>query len=172
MLYEDMARLPSRHMTPPTPRVRLTNAHNTFVGLPEPQLVALFNAADVYLTTTSGEGFGLTIAEALACEVPVVSTGWAAEVEVVGPGGILVPPLKDERGETVRYHSTYGMDWAIPDPEGFVEPLIRLLSKPSQRREMGRAGRRHVVASFNWDRAADQFVALFEGALSTVEVAA
>ncbi len=171
VLYEDLARLPAHQMNPEHPRVRLTRAHDTFVGLPEQMLVALYNAADVYLTTTSGEGFGLTIAEAMACEVPVVSTGWAAEVEVVGPGGVLVPPLKDSYGETVRYHSTYGMDWAIPDAKGFVEPLVSLLSKPARRREMGRAARRHIVASFNWEAAADQFVALFEGA-SVAEVAA
>lgn len=172
VLYEDLARLPAHQMQPGSPRVKLTMAHDTFVGLPEGMLVALYNAADVYLTTTSGEGFGLTIAEALACEVPVVSTGWAAEVEVVGPGGILVPPIKDEYGETVRYHSTYGMDWAIPDPKGFVEPVLGLLAKPQRARAIGKAGRHHVIRSFNWDRATDQFIALFAQALEAAEVAA
>ena len=32
------------------------------------------------------EGFGLCLAESLACGVPVVATGWAAEREVVGDG--------------------------------------------------------------------------------------
>lgn len=166
-MLEEVARLPREQWS----RVKFTNAHDTWRGLSTDELVVLMNAADLYVSTTSGEGFGLTLAESLACEVPVVSTGWAAEVEVVGPGGILVPPLRDQYGEVVRYHSTYGMDWAIPDPRGFVEPILNLLAKPSRRREMGRAGRRHVVKSFRWSDAADQFMALFESAVPS-EVAA
>lgn len=167
-LLEELARMP-RNLWP---RVKFTGAHDTWRGLPTDELVVLINAADVYATTTSGEGFGLTIAEALACEVPVVSTGWAAEVEVVGPGGILVPPLRDVYGDTVTYHSTYGMDWAVPDWRGFVDPILALLNKPSRRREFGRAGRRHVVNSFRWPDAADQFMTLFDSASVSAEVAA
>jgi glycosyltransferase involved in cell wall biosynthesis len=162
-LLQEMSRLPEKQIM--ERRVALTNAHNTWTGLPEPMLAALYNAADLYLTTTSGEGFGLTIAEALACGVPVVSTGYAAEKEVVGPGGILVEPLHDSYGEIVKYHSTYGMDWAVPDAKGFVKPVLDLLAKPARRRELGKAGRRHVVSSFQWDNATDDFVRLMELAI-------
>jgi glycosyltransferase involved in cell wall biosynthesis len=124
-------------------------------------MVALMNAADLYVSTTGGEGFGLNLAESLACEVPVVVTDWAADAEVVGPGGILVPPLTDSYGEPVRFHSTYGMDWAVPDPRGFVEPVLNLLAKPSKRRELGALGRSHV-ARFSWDTAAAEFLTLLE----------
>lgn len=40
-------------------------------SIPEENLVGLYNAADVYLTTTRGEGWGLGITEALACGCPV-----------------------------------------------------------------------------------------------------
>jgi glycosyltransferase involved in cell wall biosynthesis len=143
-------------------RVQFTGMTDTFVGLSTDKLVALYNAADLYMTTTGGEGFGLTLAESLACEVPVVSSDWAAEAEVIGPGGVMIPPLHDSYGEPVRYHSTYGMDWAVPDPKGFVEPVLGLLAKPARRREMGAAGRRHVERSFNWDLATAEFLALLE----------
>ena len=154
------------------PRVRFTKAHDTFRGLPQAGLNALYNAADLYMSTTGGEGFGLTLAESLAAGVPVVATGWAAEIEVVGDGGILVPPLEDRYGQPVRYHSRYGMDWAVPDPRAFVEPVTMLLSRPSRRRALGAAGRAHVKRSFNWDEAAAAFAALFEDALAAAEVAA
>jgi glycosyltransferase involved in cell wall biosynthesis len=160
-LYEDIGRMaPEYH-----PRLKLTNAHDTFRGLPIEGMAALMNAADVYLSTTGGEGFGLNLAEALACETPVVVTDWAADAEVVGPGGVLVPPLIDRYGEPVRYHSRYGMDWAVPDARGFAEPVIDLLRKPARRRELGRAGRRHVQASFSWDEAAASFLGLLTEAL-------
>jgi glycosyltransferase involved in cell wall biosynthesis len=166
-LLEEVARQPHEVWG----QIKFTDAHDTWKGLPTEGLVALINAADIYVSTTSGEGFGLTLAESLACGVPVVVTDWAAEREVVGPGGVLVPPLRDTYGDVVRYHSTYGMDWAVPDARGFTQPVLDLLAKPQRARALGDAGRRHVRASFSWSNAADQFVSLFEAA-SLVEVAA
>jgi glycosyltransferase involved in cell wall biosynthesis len=166
-LLEEMARLPRGLW----PQLKLTQAHDTWTGLPTEGLVALLNAADLYVSTTSGEGFGLTLAESLACGVPVVTTDYAAGPEVVGPGGVLVAPLHDAYGDLVRLHSTYGMDWAAPDARAFTEPIRMLLSKPQRRRAMGDAGRLHVKRSFSWDTAADQFLALFEAA-AAVEAAA
>jgi glycosyltransferase involved in cell wall biosynthesis len=161
-LYEEIGRMPAEYH----PRIRLTNAHSTYRGLPVEGMAALMNAADVYLSTTGGEGFGLNLAESMACETPVVVTDWAADAEVVGPGGVLVPPLIDRYGAPVRYHSSYGMDWAVPDARGFVEPVVDLLRKPARRRETGQAGRRHVQASFSWDEAAASFLGLFQGTLA------
>lgn len=157
-LIEDYARMPERVRE----RVVFTQAHDTFTGLPTSGLVTLINAADLYVSTTGGEGFGLTLAESIACGVPVVCTGWAAEVETVGPGGILVPPLRDSYGEPVRDHSVYGMDWAVPDVEAFVAPIVRLLEKPAERRMLGLSGRVHVRANFSWDTAAAEFLTLFD----------
>lgn len=161
-LYEELARYPEELRG----RLRWTDAHDTFNGLPTEGLVALMNAADVYVSTTGGEGFGLTLAESLACEVPVVVTDWAADRETVGSGGVLVAPLTDVYGQQVRYHSTYGMDWAVPDPRGFVEPVLDLLAHPHRRKALGRAGRMHVTRSFSWDAAAASFHSLLTDALA------
>jgi glycosyltransferase involved in cell wall biosynthesis len=166
-LHEEIARIPSEFHQ----RILLTGAHDTWRGLPTEGMVVLMNAADLYVSTTGGEGFGLNLAESLACGTPVVVTGWAAEREVVAEGGVLVPPLTDSYGEAVRYHSGYGMDWAIPDPKAFVEPVLHLLSKPAKRRELGLAGRAHVKRSFSWDDCASRFLTLFEEANGTARLA-
>jgi glycosyltransferase involved in cell wall biosynthesis len=90
-----------------------------------------------------------------------VTTGWAAEVEVVGDGGVIVPPLHDSYGRPVRYHSRYGMDWAVPDPDAFAEPVLRLLAHKNHRQSLGSLGRLHVQRSFSWDEAAADFIELF-----------
>ena len=144
------------------PRVKFTNAHDTFKGLPIEGLAALYNAADIYISTTGGEGFGLTLAESLACGTPVIVTDWAADAETVGDGGVLIPPLMDSYGQPVRYHSTFGMDFALPDPTAFVQPTLDLLAHPGHRNRLGANGRLHVKRSFNWDVAASQFLSLFE----------
>lgn len=159
--YQEIGRQPPEVW----PLFGLTNAHDTWRGLPIEGMVALYNAADLYVSTTGGEGFGLNLAESLACGVPVVVTDWAADAETVGPGGVLVPPLADSYGDPVRFHSQYGMDWAVPDPRAFVEPIVHLLDKPHRRKAMGEAGRAHVRRSFSWATAADQFIDLFAAAV-------
>lgn len=155
-LWQELLRLPEDVRE----RVKFTGIHDTFKGLPTEGLNALYNAADLYVSTTGGEGFGLTLAESMAAGVPVISTGWAAEVEVIGDGGVLIPPLHDAYGRPVVYHSGYGMDWAVPDWQAFVEPILSLLDKPSHRRDIGQAGRLHVKRNFTWDAAASQFIDL------------
>ncbi|MBT9544455.1 MAG: glycosyltransferase family 4 protein [Candidatus Sericytochromatia bacterium] len=48
-------------------------------------LPALYRSADVLLAPHRGEGWGLPIAEALSCEVPVIATGWGGIHEYLGP---------------------------------------------------------------------------------------
>lgn len=142
--------------------VKFTNAHDTYRGLPAEGLNALYNAADVYVSTTGGEGFGLTLAESLAAGTPVVSNGYAAEVEVIGDGGIIIPPLTDKYGELITtFNPVFGMAWSVPDVRAFAEPIIGLLDHPKRAEALGAAGRIHVKRSFSWDVAAAQFLDIF-----------
>lgn len=123
---------------------------DTFKGWPENDLAALYNCADVFLSTSWGEGFGLTLAEAASCGVPIIAQDVSAISEVVGPGGILIPP---EREQTVPS----GEDQMLPNVEAFTEALERMYLSKGLRRDIGAAGREHVKASFSWDVAARQF---------------
>lgn len=161
-LFEEVARLPS-HLWP---RVRFTNAHDTWSGMPREMLAILYNAADIYVSPTGGEGFGLTLAEASACGVPVVTTDFAAGTEVVAEGGILVPPVKDLLGETILIRSRYGMDWCLSDEAAFSAAIMRLVDSPQERSELGRLGRLHV-RRFSWETSAMQFITLFERGIAT-----
>jgi glycosyltransferase involved in cell wall biosynthesis len=51
-----------------------------------------FAAADVYVHAALYEGFGLTIAEAMAAGLPVVCTDVPGARDVVGDAGVRVPP--------------------------------------------------------------------------------
>ncbi|WP_337920349.1 glycosyltransferase [Vibrio cholerae] len=50
------------------------------------------SAADCFVLSSAWEGFGLVVAEAMACERPVVATDCGGVAEVVGDYGFLVPP--------------------------------------------------------------------------------
>jgi len=52
----------------------------------------LMSAADIFVLSSSFEGFGLVVAEAMATETFVVATNCGGVKEVMGDTGILVPP--------------------------------------------------------------------------------
>ena len=52
----------------------------------------LMSIADIFVLSSSFEGFGLVVAEAMACETFVVATDCGGVKEVMGDTGILVPP--------------------------------------------------------------------------------
>ena len=52
----------------------------------------LMSAADLFILSSSFEGFGLVVAEAMACQTYVVATDCGGVKEVMGDMGILVPP--------------------------------------------------------------------------------
>ncbi len=117
-----------------------------------PMLVALYNAADVYVTN-SAEGFGLTIAEALACGVPAVGIDYSAVPEVIGPGGVVTPISS-------LIDNEYGYFWAAANQKLLGDAVASMLDNETERKRLGRAGVAHVRSSFQWSTAARQFVDL------------
>ena len=53
-------------------------------GFPVEMLNQIYNASDVYLSTTHGEGWGLTITEAMATKLPVVAPDNTSVPEILG----------------------------------------------------------------------------------------
>jgi 1,4-alpha-glucan branching enzyme len=107
-----------------------------FTGyVPEAEKVDYFNLADVLLFPSALEGFGLSVAEAMACEVPVVvsARGSLPEVVAAGEGGFLCDPEA---------------------PATFVEKVLLLLAEPMLRRKFGHANRARVERMFRWEHCA------------------
>jgi len=123
---------------------------NTFHGFAVEDLSIIYNAADLFISTSMGEGFGLTLAEAAASGVPIIAQDCSSITEVVGPGGILIPPGRE-------YAVFNGTDMYLPDVGAFTEAIERLYMSRGARRDLGEKGREHVVANFSWDTAAQQF---------------
>ncbi len=64
--------------------------HVEFLGVRR-DVAQLMSAADVFVLSSAWEGFGLVVAEAMACERPVVATDCGGVKEVVGDAGFTVP---------------------------------------------------------------------------------
>lgn len=68
-------------------------SHVTYVGKPDQStLIQLYNAADLLLSPSLYEGFGITILEAMACGTPVITSNSTSLPEVAGDAAVLVEP--------------------------------------------------------------------------------
>ena len=128
-------------------------------GIPREALTVLYNAADVYLST-SAEGFGLTIAEAVACGVPAVGCDYSSVPEVIGPAGQVVRsyPLDNE----------YDYYWCAVDENEFARSVEYLMTHKTKRVDLGRKGPAHVRANFRWELAARDFIGIIESTVAGV----
>ncbi len=67
-----------------TGKVILAGAHTNVVDF--------YNAADCFVLSSIWEGFGIVLAEAMACELPVIGTNCGGCVEVIDNEQFIVPP--------------------------------------------------------------------------------
>lgn len=144
----------SKYPTDIARRVHNTGIHDRHgIGLSRDELNYLYNAADLYLST-SAEGFGLTIAESLAAGTPAVAMDYSSVPEVVGPAGLLVPYASLVDNE-------YSHQWAAVDEPAFGRAVARMIDNPKERLRLGKAGPAHIANTFSWTRAAEQMASIF-----------
>jgi glycosyltransferase involved in cell wall biosynthesis len=105
----------------------------------DPTLAALYAGAECLLHAALLEGFGLTPLESLAAGTPVVGYRAGAVEEVVGDAGLLVDPS---------------------DPDALGDALVECLRDSAKQRDL-RARARPRAASFSWDRAGADTLAVY-----------
>lgn len=104
-------------------------------GVPERDLVWTYRCADVGMTTTQGEGFGLTTLEMMACGIPQIVPDWAALGELCGDAALKVP--------CSSFAATQGGANAIGgviDRAKAIEALDLLYTRPDLRDELSARG--------------------------------
>ncbi len=109
-------------------------------GITTEQMVDYYAEASIAVVPSVYEGFGLPAGEAMACEVPVVSSRGGALPEVVGDAGVLVP---------------------IKDSAAIAEAVKDLLENPEKREQLGKAGRQRIVEHFCWNVAANKLTGYY-----------
>jgi glycosyltransferase involved in cell wall biosynthesis len=67
-------------------------------------LTKIYNAADILIAPSTYEGFGLTIVEAMACGLPVITSNRSSLPEVAGDAAVLVDPTDVEAISTAVCH--------------------------------------------------------------------
>jgi len=112
----------------------------TFFGIQQ-NVEDWLNAADVFVLSSAWEGFGLVVAEAMACEKVVVATDAGGVKEVLGEGGFLVPTRTSAL---------------------LAEALLKALRLPPPKvLDLGLQARNRVVANYSIDGAVKRWLELY-----------
>jgi len=115
-----------------------------FAGfVPNAELPRYYSLADLgVFPSQENETFGISICEAMACGVPVISTkvGGIPEVIQEGVTGLLVAPRK---------------------PQELAEKISLVLMDEFSRKAMGEAARQWVLDKFTWSKVADRLVPIY-----------
>lgn len=111
-------------------------------------LATWIGSSDVLCSASEYEGFGLTIAEGMACGLPVVATavGGVPDVVLDGFTGLLV---------------------SVGDHLEFANRLRELAGSPDRRRILGDAGRQRAVERFGLASTAQSFLRVYRSIVAS-----
>lgn len=116
-----------------------------FTGkIPGEKLLELYSQNQVAVSPSLYEGFGFPAAEAMACELPLISSDGGALPEVVGE------------------HMKTGYVVKARDPFGLAKAIDYLMDNPEVREKMGKAARKRVRQVFTWENAAREMVKVYQ----------
>jgi len=112
-----------------------------FTGfVPEEDLVALYNGADVFLYPSLYEGFGLPVLEAMACGTPVIASTAGSIPEIAGESALLIEPK---------------------DVEALALAIEQVVTDQTLRHALIARGFEHVK-KFSWEKAVRELLAVYE----------
>jgi len=114
--------------------------HVTFAGTVIPQ--DGFSAMDVFVHVAQREGFGLAVAEAAFCALPIITTG---------VGGIASIVLPDQSARIV----------SVGDPRAIAQAANEFYNHPELRERFGQKGREYAVVRFSSERYVRDVEALY-----------
>jgi len=114
------------------------------VGVANEDLATLYQAADVMLLPSMGEGFGLPVAEAQACGCPVITQSCSSMTELT-INGIAIQPGQPFWVPVLNYW------WRMPEVWRITDALEKMYwRKPQLANEKRKEGVRHFYNEYHW----------------------
>ena len=125
---------------------------NMFNPVPEEFMANFYNISDVYISASSGEGFGVPYIESMACKKPIIAPNHSSTPELItdiidgiGPRGIAT------KIDTFATDMKYFIDKGICSIEDTVKAMNILYEDKKKRDEFGENGLKFIKKFCNWD---------------------
>lgn len=121
----------------------------------------IYRAADAFISPTSGEGWGMTILEAMACGLPTIATCWGGQQEF----------FNEETGYPIRIkgltpcpfsHNYYkGFRWAEPDFDHMIEQMLYVYENREIEKKRSEEIAKKIVTEWTWEKTAEKIISRF-----------
>lgn len=132
-----------------------SKASDVGTGVSTENLAKIYQTFDCYVQSANSEGFGMSLAEAGACGVPVLATDYSAMSDIV----------RKLHGYPINVKAFYheletGCKRAIPDTDHMVSLFKHVLSTEHDRKKISDAVSEH----FNWDKTSKKWETIIDAA--------
>jgi glycosyltransferase involved in cell wall biosynthesis len=114
-------------------------------NIPEEDLIAIYNMAEVFVFPSFYEGFGIPVLEGMACGVPVVTSNVSSMPEVGGDAAIYFDPYNEE---------------------DMAEKISRVLDDETLRKTMIAKGL-EKVKEYSWKKCAEETLQVYKEVLES-----
>lgn len=150
--------------------------------MPPENLALIYNSADVSISTSDAEGFGLFTFESISCETPIIVTLTGGLQEQVTyqdevTHDKIVARNKESAGKFIEYDFGIGMEpaskaligsqqvpWIYEDrlsEDQVVDSLMTMYDYGAEKRaEIGKKGRQHVLDNYSFPKFEESWVEL------------
>ena len=108
-------------------------------------VLGLIRLCDAYVSLHRAEGFGYTLAEAMALERPVVATYYSGNVDFMTPWNSFPVPYRLAEIPEDRGRYAKGRVWADPDLAAAAELMRAVFTERERAAEVARRGREDVT---------------------------
>ena len=130
-------------------RARAPDIHVVDRSLSGEELNGLMAACDCYVSLHRAEGFGLTMAEAMAIGKPVIGTGYSGNVDFMNSeNSYLVDFTIGRVGPECEIYPPEG-EWAEPSIEHAAELIRRVYGNPQEAARIGIRAREDVARTLS-----------------------
>ncbi|KAB0577388.1 glycosyltransferase [Ideonella dechloratans] len=125
-------------------------------ALTEDEVIALYRSCNVLALPYRGEGFGLPIAEAMACGLPVIVTREGAAADFVREEFAFLIPSERSPTQVDRFKPSAPGFWLQePDLKAVSRAMRAAYTDRAALRDMGRRARAFAEAHLSWQVASD-----------------
>ena len=115
-------------------------------NLTKEEIAIEYANSNIAIVSSLYEGFGFPVGEAMACSIPLIATNVASIPEITSNFTELIPAC---------------------DSKSIENSIRNILSNPSKYQSRANAGRKHIIANFDWKKIAQSYDSLIYKTIET-----